>query len=137
MAKFERFCWYCGKRTNLKGTPHENYFDCHERDHVVPKSVSKYITFKVDACVGCNRKKDNLTIQEFRLAFFGDLHHRFAGEQIGIGHPSFDSDPFHALLRPGTELPGPVYEAWFAAAAELSRRFDPNHQERYYAYDAP
>lgn len=96
---------------------------------MVPRSVSLFY-FTVDSCERCNRKKGSLAFEDFRQRYFGGR--LFKGEEKPIGRPSFALSP---TLVIGADTLARTYAAWFAMAAELSRRFDPGHQERYFRYD--
>jgi len=52
-------CFYCGETTNLEDM---------EKEHVFPRSKGgRGIKNKVLSCSYCNRLKDNLTIEEFKI----------------------------------------------------------------------
>jgi len=52
-------CFYCGETTNLEDM---------EKEHVFPRSKGgRGIKNKVLSCTHCNRLKDNLTIEEFKI----------------------------------------------------------------------
>lgn len=66
-------CYYCGcslKKGKLT------------RDHVVPKSKGGQHGRLVDACAPCNSKKAALTLEEFRILYFGHPPWEFYGEKM-------------------------------------------------------
>jgi len=72
-------CAYCGceLRKKMRGVGKH----LHTKDHVIPRSRGGTNHHKnlVDACLGCNSRKSNMTVEEFRAKFnFGT----FYGEYI-------------------------------------------------------
>jgi hypothetical protein len=65
-------CWYCGVRLSKKNGP-----TLRTRDHVVPKSKGGWKT--VLACLLCNSKKADKSLEEFRNICGGP---EFWGEKI-------------------------------------------------------
>jgi 5-methylcytosine-specific restriction endonuclease McrA len=68
-----RWCWYCGvwltRATETK-------------DHKIPKCKGGGRGENlVDACINCNNRKDDLSIKQFRLIFFGHAEGKFYGER--------------------------------------------------------
>jgi hypothetical protein len=70
--KRRRWCWYCGAwLTKATAT----------KDHKVPVSRGGGGgANKVDACLSCNNRKDNLSVNQFRQVFFGTSEGKFWGE---------------------------------------------------------
>lgn len=73
-------CWYCGIRLRKIGSA------MRTKDHVVPKSRGGRKT--VNACLKCNAKKKDLSLEEFRalrggIEFWGERTARLEAEKIG------------------------------------------------------
>jgi len=76
-------CAYCGceLRKKMPGVGKYLHKHLHTKDHVIPRSRGGTNHHKnlVDACMGCNSRKSNMTVEEFRAKFiFGT----FYGEYI-------------------------------------------------------
>ena len=86
----DSYCFYCGrpvqqwKYVSGQRTP----LDTRTVDHVIPQCRGGKNGLLVTACIGCNRKKFNLTLDEFRVvqAFRAGLvplpEYKFAAEQL-------------------------------------------------------
>lgn len=68
-----RWCWYCGQQlTKATAT----------KDHKIPlcRGGSEGRN-KVDACLKCNGRKGSMSVNGFRLIFFGNSEGIFHGER--------------------------------------------------------
>lgn len=70
-------CWYCGIRLKKSGPAMKT------KDHVVPKSQGGIWT--VDACLKCNQRKADMSVDAFRrlcggIEFFGEMRERLVNE---------------------------------------------------------
>jgi len=74
-------CFYCGEQTSKDGKPGHTHFQT--KDHVIPLSVGgKAVCNKVICCWWCNRTKDDLTMQEFKLR--SGIETFYAEEYLGV-----------------------------------------------------
>lgn len=72
--KLGRWCWYCGVQLTRRTAT---------RDHKVPKCKGggDEPSNIVDACSRCNNRKDDHSVERFRLIFFGPQGGQFYGER--------------------------------------------------------
>lgn len=81
-------CWYCGveivKRALKKGSRHSGaYWNTKTKDHVLATSNGGMTKWNiVPACLRCNTQKAALTVDEFRICFFGIHSGAFFGERV-------------------------------------------------------
>lgn len=76
MKIYKTRCFYCGDRLTDK---------TKSRDHVVAKVCGGTFGNFVACCRPCNNMKADLTIEEFRVVFFGAHIKPFYGEQVSAG----------------------------------------------------
>jgi hypothetical protein len=99
-------CWYCGQKMYKRGwNKAEQVFiqsTAYTLDHIVPKSKGGgYRENIVPSCEGCNRLKSNLSLEEFRIVFFGAHIKKFWGENA-VKMLKDGGNPFHPALMKGS-----------------------------------
>lgn len=85
---FNRHCFYCGVRLKNpskapKGVPLQNAPHTRSLDHVEPRSLGNGKSRNcVPACRQCNHHKSSLSLENWRIVFFGGHGGLFFGEKI-------------------------------------------------------
>lgn len=100
-------CWYCGceMRKNTTGPGAGKHL--HTKDHVIPRSRGgvSHRDNLVDACMGCNSRKSNLSVEQFRQkfklgTFYGEyIQHVQTLREENQQDSGYDSDPLRGYSQ--------------------------------------
>ena len=91
---FHNHCWYCGTevvkhkklhKKGLKTSQPKIYWNTKTSDHLIARSNGGGKSNNlVPSCLRCNIQKASLTVEEFRIIFFGVHGGLFWGEQLAL-----------------------------------------------------
>lgn len=87
-AKYNTHCWYCGKLLFwYPGHGGRRPADLATKDHLVPRCKGgRGAENLVPACYGCNVRKADLTLEEYRFQRFGPQGGIFWAEKYERNH---------------------------------------------------